>query len=101
MRFALVLGGLVLGGVLVSACAFPYYMQAIGGQVGLLRQRVPIEEVIADPAYDAGTRDHAAATFSRLASIKYTPADAHGSPVEIINDARSLLLSFNPPPSAS
>lgn len=57
MRFALVLGGLVLGGVLVSACAFPYYMQAIGGQVGLLRQRVPIEEVIADPAYDAGTRD--------------------------------------------
>ena len=57
MRFALVTGGLVLGGMLVSACALPYYMQAIGGQVGLLRQRVPIEEVIADPAYDAATRE--------------------------------------------
>lgn len=57
MRFALVTGGLITGGVLVSACAFPYYMQAIGGQVGLLRQRVPIEEVIVDPAYDARTRN--------------------------------------------
>ena len=37
MRFALVISVLVLGGVLVSACAFPYYTQAIGGQIGLLR----------------------------------------------------------------
>jgi predicted aminopeptidase len=32
-------------------------MQAINGQVGLLRQRVPIDEVIQDPAYDAATRE--------------------------------------------
>jgi predicted aminopeptidase len=57
MRIALMIGGLIAGGVLVSACAsLPYYMQAISGQVGLLRQRVPIEEVIVDPAYDQTTR---------------------------------------------
>lgn len=50
--------GLALGLVCaVSGCVLPYYMQAIGGQVSLLRQRVPIEDVLADPAYDETTRD--------------------------------------------
>jgi predicted aminopeptidase len=40
-----------------SGCALPYYMQAIGGQVSLMRQRVPIEEVLADPAFDETTRE--------------------------------------------
>ena len=35
----------------------PYYMQAIRGQIGLLRQRVPIEEVIDDSSYDARIRE--------------------------------------------
>jgi predicted aminopeptidase len=35
-----------------SGCAAPYYWQAIGGQLELLRKREPIEEVIADPAAD-------------------------------------------------
>jgi predicted aminopeptidase len=41
--------------VLVAAsagCAAPYYWQAIGGQLELLRKREPIEEVIANPAAD-------------------------------------------------
>ena len=35
-----------------TGCAAPYYWQAIGGQIELLRKREPIEEVIADPAVD-------------------------------------------------
>jgi predicted aminopeptidase len=40
-----------------SACALPYYTQAVRGQVGLLRDRVPVEEVIADSDIPAETRD--------------------------------------------
>lgn len=43
-------------GTLLSACALPYYWQAVGGQIGLLRKRVPIESVIADPDYDEEIR---------------------------------------------
>lgn len=46
--------GVVAGAA--SACVFPYYMQAISGQVGLLRQRVPITEVISEAGVDAATR---------------------------------------------
>lgn len=56
MRLRFKLGVPILGALVVSACAFPYYMQAIGGQVDLLRQRVPIEEAIADPGFDETTR---------------------------------------------
>lgn len=48
---------IVLLGVSVSGCALPYYVQAAGGQIKLLRQREPIAEVVADPATDAATRD--------------------------------------------
>ncbi len=41
----------------LSGCALPYYTQAVRGQVGLLRDRVPIEEVIADAEVPAETRD--------------------------------------------
>jgi predicted aminopeptidase len=58
MRLAFKLGIVVLvGACAVSSCVFPYYMQAIGGQVGLLRMRVPIEELIQDPELDATTRE--------------------------------------------
>lgn len=33
----------------LSGCALPYYWQAIGGQIGILRKREPIVEVLADP----------------------------------------------------
>ena len=47
----------VLLAVILPACALPYYTQAVRGQVGLLRQRVPIEEVIADAEVPVATRD--------------------------------------------
>lgn len=42
--------GLLLSaaGVLLSGCSLPYYSQAIGGQIRLLRQRTPIEDILAD-----------------------------------------------------
>jgi predicted aminopeptidase len=43
--------------LVVASCATPYYVQAIRGQVGMLRQRVPIEQVISDSSYDATTRE--------------------------------------------
>ncbi|HUF74215.1 MAG TPA: aminopeptidase, partial [Gammaproteobacteria bacterium] len=60
MRWRLKLcAGLTAGltaGLIVSSCALPYYTQAIRGQVGLLRERVPIEDIIADLSYDEATR---------------------------------------------
>jgi predicted aminopeptidase len=41
----------------LAGCALPYYMHAAAGQVRLLRQRVPIEEVVADAATDDETRE--------------------------------------------
>jgi predicted aminopeptidase len=48
----------VLGAVActATACVFPYYMQAIGGQVGLLRQRIPITDVISEADVDPAVR---------------------------------------------
>lgn len=57
MRRALVLGAGLLMGLIVSSCALPYYVQAIRGQVGMLRQRVPIVEVLEDSGYDVTTRE--------------------------------------------
>lgn len=56
MRRLAILGLLIVAGCTVTACVFPYYMQAVGGQVSLLRQRVPIEQVIDDADYDSATR---------------------------------------------
>lgn len=41
----------------LSGCALPYYMQAVRGEVGLLRLREPIAQIIDDPAYAATTRE--------------------------------------------
>jgi predicted aminopeptidase len=58
MRLAVKLGVVVfVGACAVSSCVFPYYMQALGGQVGLLRKRVPIERLIQDPSLDSTTRE--------------------------------------------
>jgi predicted aminopeptidase len=43
--------------LVLASCALPYYTQAVRGQVGLLRQRVPIEEIVADPEVAAEIRD--------------------------------------------
>lgn len=56
MRFPLRLAMLLSVAISLSGCALPYYWQAVGGQISLLRKRVPIETVVSDPAYDAATR---------------------------------------------
>lgn len=38
--------------VVLAGCALPFYWQAIGGQLELLRKRTPIETLLADPALD-------------------------------------------------
>ncbi len=43
---------LCVAAAMLSGCAVPFYWQAIGGQLELLRKRVPIEKVIEDPAAD-------------------------------------------------
>jgi predicted aminopeptidase len=45
---------LALGAVTaaLAGCALPFYWQAIGGQLELLRKRMPIETLLADPALD-------------------------------------------------
>lgn len=49
IRLAFV-AGLALG---VSGCGLPYYWQAVSGQIGLLRQRTPIDTALADANLDA------------------------------------------------
>jgi predicted aminopeptidase len=36
----------------LASCALPFYWQAIGGQLELLRKRTPIETLLADPSLD-------------------------------------------------
>lgn len=40
----------------VASCALPFYWQAIGGQLELLRKRTPIEQLLADPALDSSLK---------------------------------------------
>jgi predicted aminopeptidase len=56
MRWRLKVCAGLAAGLIVSSCALPYYTQAIRGQVGLMRARVPIEDVIAQAMYDETTR---------------------------------------------
>jgi predicted aminopeptidase len=46
-----------LAALLVSGCVLPYYWQAIGGQISLLRKREPIETIVADETQSAVLRD--------------------------------------------
>jgi predicted aminopeptidase len=55
----------------MSGCAAPYYWQAIGGQIELLRKREPIEEVIADPATDPKLKD----TLARVETMRRFAVD--------------------------
>ena len=54
-----------------AGCAAPYYWQAIGGQLELLRKREPIEEVIADPAADPQLKT----TLARIATMRRFAVD--------------------------
>ncbi len=54
-----------------AGCAAPYYWQAIGGQLELLRKREPIEEIIADPAVDPKLKT----TLARVETIRRFAVD--------------------------
>ena len=60
MRRRWIIAVLLLPVVAFTGCTLPYYAQAIGGQVSLLRKQVPIDEILADPAYDERTRERLA-----------------------------------------
>jgi predicted aminopeptidase len=47
---------LLVASATVASCALPFYWQAIGGQLELLRKRTPIEQLLADPATDPKLR---------------------------------------------
>jgi predicted aminopeptidase len=55
-----------LAAALVSGCALPYYWQAIGGQIELLRKREPIEAIVADANRGAALREQ----LSTVAAIR-------------------------------
>jgi predicted aminopeptidase len=50
----------------LSSCALPFYWQAIGGQLELLRKRTPIDALLADPHVDPSLRT----TLSGVAQIR-------------------------------
>jgi len=52
MNYRLAWPLLVIPGLLVSSCSLPYYWQAVGGQLELLRKRTPIEDILASPGAD-------------------------------------------------
>ena len=70
---ALVLAAIVLT---MAGCAAPYYWQAIGGQLELLRKREPIVEVIEDPAVDRELKS----ALTRVAAIRRFAVDELGLP---------------------
>jgi len=57
MRSVLVFGVVLISGAVVSGCALPYYWQAAAGQLELLSQRTPIEEVLNDPEQSIATKE--------------------------------------------
>ena len=68
----IVLGSLVL----LGGCSLPYYWQAAAGQMALLRQRVPLESVIADPRTNTQTRE----SLRRVVEIRRFAVDRLGLP---------------------
>ena len=60
----------------LSGCAVPFYWQAIGGQLELMRKRTPIEKLVDDPAVDSALR----AKLSSVAAIRRFAVDELGLP---------------------
>ena len=73
-----------------AGCAAPYYWQAIGGQLELLRKREPIEEVIADPAVDPKLKT----TLTRIATMRRFAVDELGLPS---NDSYTTYVALDRP----
>jgi len=79
--------GLVAG---LAGCAVPYYWQAIDGQLGLLRKREPIEELIEAPAVDPALK----ASLTRIAAMRRFAVDELGLPD---NDSYKTYVALDQP----
>ena len=73
-----------------AGCAAPYYWQAIGGQLELLRKREPIEDVVADPAADPTLKT----TLTRIAAMRRFAVDELGLPS---NDSYTTYVALDRP----
>ncbi|HEX7081071.1 MAG TPA: aminopeptidase [Gammaproteobacteria bacterium] len=76
MRVLLKLVGLLALGSTVVSCAVPFYWQAINGQWELLRKRIPIAEVLADPNQD----EHVKAMLGKVPEIRRFAVEELGLP---------------------
>src|SRR5687767_9496113 len=73
-----------------AGCAAPYYWQAIGGQLELLRKREPIEEVIADPQADPALKS----TLTRITEMRRFAVEELGLPS---NDSYTSYVALDRP----
>ena len=90
-RFPATLLYLALLAPALSGCAtVGFYQQAIGGQLGLLRARIPVEEVLADPATDPAL----AQRLQRAQSVLAYAEQTLGLPVE---DSYSAYVALAEP----
>jgi predicted aminopeptidase len=76
--------------VTTAGCAAPYYWQAIGGQLELLRKREPIHELIADPQADPALKS----TLTRIAAMRRFAVDELGLPS---NDSYTTYVALDRP----
>jgi predicted aminopeptidase len=75
---------------MTAGCAAPYYWQAIGGQLELLRKREPIDEVVADPNVDPLLKS----TLTRIAAIRRFAVDELQLPS---NDSYTTYVALDRP----
>jgi predicted aminopeptidase len=73
-----------------AGCAAPYYWQAIGGQLELLRKREPITEVIADPQADPALKN----TLTRITEMRRFAVEELGLPS---NDSYTTYVALDRP----
>jgi predicted aminopeptidase len=79
--------GLVAG---LAGCAVPYYWQAIDGQLGLIRKREPIEDLIATPTIDPVLK----ATLTRITAMRRFAVEELGLPD---NDSYTTYVALEQP----
>ncbi len=89
IRFARVISVSMLAAA-ASGCAAPYYWQAIGGQLELLRKREPIDEIIADPAVDPQLKT----TLARVETMRRFAVDELALPS---NDSYTTYVELDRP----
>jgi predicted aminopeptidase len=97
---------LAAASVSTASCALPFYWQAIGGQLELLRKRTPIETLIADPATDPELRERLAAVAQirqfAVTSLQLPDNDSYtsyadiGRPYVVWNVVAADEFSVNP-----